>query len=133
MVSSSTTISASTASKSRSLTPQRKITLKVKTQQGREDVYKIGYNAHMKKLMDACCTKRNFEKDTVRFIFGRKELKPRQTPAQVPFLNLKFHSPLPIFNPCNFCRFKVNYYNYLSQLMMEEGDIIDLVTEQGGG
>ncbi|XP_013631598.1 small ubiquitin-related modifier 5-like isoform X1 [Brassica napus] len=110
MVSSSTTISASTASKSRSLTPQRKITLKVKTQQdGREDVYKIGYNAHMKKLMDACCTKRNFEKDTVRFIFGRKELKPRQTPAQV------------------------NYYNYLSQLMMEEGDIIDLVTEQGGG
>ncbi|WZZ55056.1 hypothetical protein YC2023_055163 [Brassica napus] len=67
---------------------------------GREDVYKIGYNAHMKKLMDACCTKRNFEKDTVRFIFGRKELKPRQTPAQ---------------------------------LMMEEGDIIDLVTEQGGG
>ncbi|KAL0774820.1 hypothetical protein Bca101_039972 [Brassica carinata] len=101
MVSSSTTISASTASKSRSLTPQRKITLKVKTQQdGREDVYKIGYNAHMKKLMDACCTKRNFEKDTVRFIFGRKELKPRQTPAQ---------------------------------LMMEEGDIIDLVTEQGGG
>ncbi|KAJ4903462.1 Small ubiquitin-related modifier 5 [Raphanus sativus] len=101
MVSSSTTISASTASKSRSPTPQRKITLMVKTQQdGREDVYKIGYNAHMKKLMDACCTKRNLDKGTVRFIFGRKELKPRHTPAQ---------------------------------LMMEEGDIIDILTEQGGG
>ncbi|KAF8108784.1 hypothetical protein N665_0104s0099 [Sinapis alba] len=102
MVSSSTTISVSTASKrSRSPTPQKKITLKVKTQQdGREDVYKIGYNAHMKKLMDACCTKRNLEKGTVRFIFGRKELKPRQTPAQ---------------------------------LMMEEGDLIDIVTDQGGG
>ncbi|CAH8361509.1 unnamed protein product [Eruca vesicaria subsp. sativa] len=85
MVSSSTTLSASTATKkSRSPTPQKKITLTVKSQQdGREDVYKIGYNAHMKKLMDACCTKRNIEKATVRFIYGTKELKPRQTPAQL--------------------------------------------------
>ncbi|CAF1822509.1 hypothetical protein Bca4012_029727 [Brassica carinata] len=102
MVSSSTTISASCASKgSPSLSPQKKITLKVKAQQdGGEDVYKIGYGAHLKKLMDAYCTKRNLERTTVRFIFRYKEIKPRQTPAQ---------------------------------LMMEEGDIIDIVTDQGGG
>ncbi|XP_022567817.1 small ubiquitin-related modifier 5 isoform X2 [Brassica napus] len=97
MVSSSTTISASCASKgSPSLSPQKKITLK----DGGEDVYKIGYGAHLKKLMDAYCTKRNLERTTVRFIFRYKEIKPRQTPAQ---------------------------------LMMEEGDIIDIVTDQGGG
>lgn len=75
--------------------------LKVKTQQdGGEDVYKIGYGANLKKLMDAYCTKRNLEKTTVRFIFRYKELKPRQTPAQ---------------------------------LTMKDGDIIDIVTDQGGG
>ncbi|CAH8380868.1 unnamed protein product [Eruca vesicaria subsp. sativa] len=99
---SSTTISASSASKrSPSPIPQKKIMLKVKSQQdGGEDVYKIGYGAHLKKLMDAYCTKRNLDKRTVRFIFRYKELKPRQTPAQ---------------------------------LTMEEGDIIDIVTDQGGG
>ncbi|KAF8046180.1 hypothetical protein N665_3967s0003 [Sinapis alba] len=101
MVSSSTTISVSCASKkSRSPTPQKKITVKVKTQQdGVEDVYKIGYSTHLKKLMDAYCTKRNLEEGTVRFIFGNKQLKPRSTPAQ---------------------------------LKMEEGDVIDIVTDQGG-
>lgn len=51
MVSSSTTISASTASKSRSLTPQRKITLKVKTQQ-------VSFSLHFLKiaaLRFQCC------------------------------------------------------------------------------
>ncbi|KAF8088799.1 hypothetical protein N665_0529s0004 [Sinapis alba] len=101
MVSSSTTISVSCASKkSRSPTPQKKITVKVKTQQdGVEDVYKLGYSTHLKKLMDAYCTKRNLEEGTVRFIFGNKQLKPRSTPAQ---------------------------------LKMEEGDVIDIVTDQGG-
>ncbi|ESQ51859.1 hypothetical protein EUTSA_v10017466mg [Eutrema salsugineum] len=104
MVSSSTTISASYSSKrSRSPEPaaQKKITLKVKTQQdGGEDVYKIGKNAHLKKLMDAYCVKRNIERKTIRFIYNGKELKPRNTPAQ---------------------------------LNMEEDDLIDIVTDQGGG
>ncbi|KAJ0240185.1 Small ubiquitin-related modifier 5 [Hirschfeldia incana] len=100
MVSSTTTISASSASEgSPSPSPQKKITLKVKTQQdGGEDVYKIGYGAHLKKLMDAYCTKRNLERTTVRFIFRYKELKPRQTPAQVSFLFF-FHL---LFFPLDF-------------------------------
>ncbi|KAJ0240184.1 Rad60/SUMO-like domain-containing protein [Hirschfeldia incana] len=101
MVSSSTTIPVSCASKkSRSLTAQKKITVKVKTQQGgEEDVYKIGYGTHLSKLMEAYCTNRNLEEGTVRFIFGMKQLKPRSTPAQ---------------------------------LKMEEGDVIDIVTDMGG-
>ncbi|KAF3556984.1 hypothetical protein F2Q69_00011442 [Brassica cretica] len=103
MVSSSTTISVSCASKkSRSPKPQKKITVKVKTQQvsfsslslsvdlqafsllgGEEDVYKIGYGTHLNKLMQAYCTKRNLDEGTVRFIFGKKQLKPRSTPAQL--------------------------------------------------
>ncbi|CAH8300562.1 unnamed protein product [Eruca vesicaria subsp. sativa] len=84
MVSSSKTISVSRASKkSRSPTPPKKITVKVKTQQdGVEDVYKINYSTQLKKLMDACCTKRNLE-GTVRFVFGQKQLNPRSTPAQL--------------------------------------------------
>ncbi|XP_018438033.1 small ubiquitin-related modifier 5-like isoform X1 [Raphanus sativus] len=101
MVSSSTTISVSCApKKSRSRTPQKKITVKVKTQQGgEEDVYKIGYGTHMSRLMEAYCNNRNLEEGTVRFIFGKKQLKPRSTPAQ---------------------------------LRMEEGDVIDIVTDQDG-
>ncbi|KAF3580696.1 hypothetical protein DY000_02029779 [Brassica cretica] len=85
MVSSSTTISVSCASKkSRSPKPQKKITVKVKTQQGgEEDVYKLGYGTHLNKLMQAYCTKRNLDEGTVRFIFGKKQLKPRSTPAQL--------------------------------------------------
>ncbi|CAH2059743.1 unnamed protein product [Thlaspi arvense] len=103
MVSSSTTISASFVSKrSRSPEPpQKKVMLRIKTQQdGGEDVYKIGRNTSLKKLMDAYCEKRNFERATVRFIYNDRELKPRNTPAQ---------------------------------LMMEDGDFIDIVTDQGGG
>uniref|UniRef100_A0A1J3E3M3 Small ubiquitin-related modifier n=1 Tax=Noccaea caerulescens TaxID=107243 RepID=A0A1J3E3M3_NOCCA len=103
MVSSVTTISASYESKrSRSPEPtKKKINVKVKNQQdGGSDVYKVGVNAPLKKLMTIYCEKKNLDYRTVRFIFDGKELKPRNTPAQ---------------------------------LMMEDDDIIDMVTEQGGG
>ncbi|KAL0673841.1 hypothetical protein Bca4012_001822 [Brassica carinata] len=80
---------------------QKKIMIKVKSQQdGGEDLYKIGENAPLKKLMTAYCVKKNLDRSTVRFIFKKKGLKPRHTP---------------------------------SQLKMEDNDIIDIVTEQGGG
>ncbi|KAJ4907240.1 Small ubiquitin-related modifier 5 [Raphanus sativus] len=80
---------------------QKKIMIKVKSQQdGGEDLYKIGENAPLKKLMTAYCVKKNLDLSTVRFIFKKKGLKPRHTP---------------------------------SQLKMENNDIIDTVTEQGGG
>ncbi|EOA28172.1 hypothetical protein CARUB_v10024362mg [Capsella rubella] len=87
MVSSSgtNTISASFVSK-RSRSPEpphQKLTLKVKNQQGAEDVYKIGAHAHLKKLMIAYCVKRNLEYGAVRFIYNQKHIKPRQTPAQL--------------------------------------------------
>ncbi|CAH8264520.1 unnamed protein product [Arabidopsis lyrata] len=85
MVSSSGTISASFVSKrSRSPeTPHQKITLKVKNQQGAEDLYKIGAHAHLKKLMSAYCMKRNLDYGSVRFVYNGREIKARQTPAQL--------------------------------------------------
>ncbi|XP_010413950.1 PREDICTED: small ubiquitin-related modifier 5-like [Camelina sativa] len=88
MVSSSdttNTISVSFLSK-RSRSPEpphQKLTLKVKNQQGAEDIYKIGAHAHLKKLMTAYCRKRNLEYNTVRFLYNNKPIKPRQTPAQL--------------------------------------------------
>ncbi|KAF8105219.1 hypothetical protein N665_0161s0018 [Sinapis alba] len=80
---------------------QKKIMIKVKSQQdGGEDLYKIGENAPLKKLMDAYSEKKNLDRSTLRFIFNKKGLKPQHTP---------------------------------SQLKMEDNDIIDVVTEQGGG
>ncbi|AEC08735.1 unnamed protein product [Arabidopsis thaliana] len=86
MVSSTDTISASFVSKkSRSpeTSPHMKVTLKVKNQQGAEDLYKIGTHAHLKKLMSAYCTKRNLDYSSVRFVYNGREIKARQTPAQL--------------------------------------------------
>ncbi|CAN8285266.1 unnamed protein product [Cochlearia groenlandica] len=85
MVTCSDTISASFVSKrSRSPEPQpKKITLKVKNQQGEEDIYKIGGHAQLKKLMVAYCKKRNIDYTSVRFIYDHKQLKSRHTPHQL--------------------------------------------------
>lgn len=48
-------------------------------------MFKVGVNAPLKKLMTIYCEKKNFDYRTVRFIFDDKELKPRNTPAQVFF------------------------------------------------
>ncbi|CAA7049501.1 unnamed protein product [Microthlaspi erraticum] len=106
MVSSVTTISEFSASdvskRSRSPEPtKKKINVKVKNQQdGGSDMFKVGVNAQLKKLMTIYCEKKNLDYRTVRFIFDDKELKPRNTPAQ---------------------------------LMMEDNDIIDMVTDKDGG
>lgn len=50
-----------------------------------EDVYKIGIEAQLKKLMTAYCSKRHLDYNIVRFMFNGKQIKPRQTPAQVFF------------------------------------------------
>ncbi|KFK26378.1 hypothetical protein AALP_AA8G240500 [Arabis alpina] len=90
MVSSSTTtntISASFVSKrSRSPDPQpqKKVVLRIKNQQdGGEDTFKIGANAHLKRLMAAYCDKKNLDMRAVRFLFDDKLLKKHQTPAQL--------------------------------------------------
>lgn len=65
-------------------------------QDGGEDLYKIGKNAPLKKLMAAYCVKKNLDLRTVRFIFKKKGLKPQHTPSQV-FFSLISLWPIPIF------------------------------------
>ncbi|CAH8374703.1 unnamed protein product [Eruca vesicaria subsp. sativa] len=87
MVTSLTTTSTSSVPKkspSPGSSSQKKIVIKVKSQQdGGEDLYKFGENVPLKKLMNAYCVKKKLDLSTVRFIFKKRGLKPQNTPAQL--------------------------------------------------
>jgi small ubiquitin-related modifier len=59
------------------------ITLKVKSQDGGELLFKIKRNTQLKKLMDAYCSRNGISPSTVRFLFDGQRIMESSTPSEL--------------------------------------------------
>jgi Ubiquitin-like protein (sentrin) len=60
--------------------PSEHITLKVKSQDGNELLFKIKKGTQLKKLMDAYCSRNGVSPSTVRFLFDGVRIQENNTP-----------------------------------------------------
>ena len=66
-----------------SAVPNDRITLKVRSQEGNELVFKIKKNTELKKLMDNYCSRLGITATSWRFIYDGERIKPNNTAEEL--------------------------------------------------